>query len=194
MYGRIPSPKQSREWLSMNSFAARLHSEGLVDATCLGLHVLRSALEEENPVREPANCKISAASEWIIRTGVEFYREVRNPDPLHKDKSYLQATGSLYKGRPGFCQERWQFWKLRFSKVKDEVDKEVTEMVQQAVGAMEKAEKVAVKLKRDLGPSVDLSNRPFKLPRTALQNERERMEERNAMLDFSNLEGRYVGI
>ena len=52
--------------------------------------------------------------------------------------------------RPGFCRERWQFWKLRFSKVKDEVDKEVAEMAQQAIGAMEKAEKVTRKLKRDL--------------------------------------------
>ena len=50
---------------------------------------------------------------------------------------------SLHNGEAGFCQERWQFWKLRFSKLKDEVDKDVAEMAQQAVCAMEALEKRA---------------------------------------------------
>jgi len=47
-------------------------------------------------------------------------------------------------------RERWQFWKLRFSRVKDEVDKEVAE---QAVCAMEKIEKSMMWLKRALDSS-----------------------------------------
>ena len=37
----------------------------------------------------------------------------------------MNVTGPLYDGEPGLCGERWQFWKLQFSKVKDKVDKDV---------------------------------------------------------------------
>ena len=33
------------------------------------------------------------------------------------DESWMKTTGSLYGGKPGLCLERWQFWKLRFSKI-----------------------------------------------------------------------------
>jgi hypothetical protein len=62
----------------------------------------------------------------------------------------MQATGPLYKGKPGLCLERWLFWKSRFSRVTDEVDEEVAEMAQQAVGEMERAEKVMKKHAMDL--------------------------------------------
>ena len=59
------------------------------------------------------------------------------------DDRWMKMTGPLYKGKPGLCPERWLFWKSRFSKVTDEVDEEVAKMAQQAVGEMERAEKVS---------------------------------------------------
>lgn len=55
---------------------------------------------------------------------------------------YLAESTTFLKGGPlpiyngefaGHCLERWQFWKLRFSEVKDGVDEEVAKMVQQVV-------------------------------------------------------------
>ncbi|KAN0076412.1 hypothetical protein V8E54_006554 [Elaphomyces granulatus] len=57
--GRIPSSEESSEWLSLNSFAARLMKEGLVSPTPRAVSRLRTALEQENTVREVANCDIS---------------------------------------------------------------------------------------------------------------------------------------
>ncbi|KAN0072196.1 hypothetical protein V8E54_009925 [Elaphomyces granulatus] len=82
----------------------------------------------------------------------------------------MNVTGPLYDGEPGLCGERWQFWKLQFSKVKDKVDKDVAEMAQQAVGAMEKVEKVTRKHKRDLDLSADETHCPSKSPRVAREN------------------------
>jgi hypothetical protein len=39
------------------------------------MHELHTALEEGHPAREVANCKISVASEWIIRCGMKLYSE-----------------------------------------------------------------------------------------------------------------------
>jgi hypothetical protein len=147
--GDIPSPKESSEWVNLNSFAARLKREGLMHGTLLAVRMLRDALEKEIQFREIANCDISAASQWIIRSGMELYREVRNKCPLNDDP-VMQITGPLYKGNPSLCPERWLFWKSRFSMVADEVDEEVAKMAQQAVGEMERAEKVMKKHAMDL--------------------------------------------
>jgi len=58
----------------------------------------------------------------------------------------IKGTGPLYKGKPGLCPERWQFWKSRFFKVKHKVDEEVAKMVLQAIiGEMERAERITRK-------------------------------------------------
>jgi Protein of unknown function (DUF3632) len=109
------------------------------------------ALEIENTVREVANCHVSVASEWIIRSGIELYREARNGGPLNDlDEPYMKRAGPLYKGQLGLCLDRWLFWKSRFSKITDEVDEGVAKMAQQAVGEMERIEKVLGKRALDL--------------------------------------------
>jgi hypothetical protein len=115
----------------------------------MAVSLIREALEEESTAKEVANCDISVASQWIIRSGMELYREALAGGPLN-DEPGMKATGHLYGGKPGLCPERWQFWKSRFSKVKHEVDKEVAKMVQQAIIEMERAEKVVKKRAMDL--------------------------------------------
>jgi Protein of unknown function (DUF3632) len=135
--------------LSLNSFAARLKREDLIYGTYFAICRLRGALEEENPVREVANSEISVASEWIIRSGIELYREARNG--VTQDDESIMRSGPLYKGQLGLCPERWLFWKSRLSNVStDEVDEEVVKMAQQAVGEMERVEKVMKKRAMDL--------------------------------------------
>ena len=113
------------------------------------------ALEKEITVKEVANCDISVASQWMIKSGLELHREARDGGPLNDDP-VMKRTGPLYKGKPGLCLERWLFWKSRFSEVTDE---EVAKMAQQAVGEMEKAENVMRKHAMDLYTS-EMDNRP----------------------------------
>jgi hypothetical protein len=87
---------------------------------------------------------------------MQLYRQSRDVGPL-------DTAGPLYDGKRGFCRVRWQFWKSRFSKLKGEVG-EVAKMVEQALDAMEKAEKVM--RKRDLDLDTGETARLFKSPRT----------------------------
>jgi Protein of unknown function (DUF3632) len=121
---------------------ARLTSAGLTNhASYITIWELRHALEDESAAKEIANCNVSVASEWIIRNGMQLYSKALNPEPLDEYEKRVTMGGSLYNGEVGLCRERWQFWKLRFSEVKDEVDEEVAKMAQQAINAMETIEK-----------------------------------------------------
>jgi hypothetical protein len=98
---------------------ARLKREDLIRGTIFAMRGLHDALENENTVRDVANCNISVASEWLVRTGMQ-YREARNGEPMLRDDPSMKTTGPLYNGKPGRCLERWLFWKSRFSRVADE--------------------------------------------------------------------------
>jgi len=151
MDGNIPTPKESSEWLNLNSFTARMTSEGLIDGSILGLWVIRFALEEENAAGANANSNISVASEWIIRSGIQLYSEVLHAGPLDACQARTTMGGSLYDGEAGFCRERWEFWKLRLSMVnKNDVDEDVAKMAHQAVSAMEDIENIMGKRDMDL--------------------------------------------
>ncbi|KAN0070921.1 Protein of unknown function (DUF3632) domain containing protein [Elaphomyces granulatus] len=150
--GKIPTPEKSSEWLNLNSFTAHMTNEGLIDGSIFGLWKIRRALEEENDAKAIANCHISVASEWMIRSGTQFYSEVLNAAPLDERQARITMGGDLYKGKVGFCQERWDFWKFRLSMVnEDDVDEDVAKMAQQAVRTMAGIEKVMEK--RDVDPS-----------------------------------------
>ena len=86
MDGNIPTPKESSEWLNLNSFTARMTSEG---GSILGLWVIRFALEEENAAGAIANSNISVASEWIIRSGIQLYSEVLHAGPLRRGRQWM---------------------------------------------------------------------------------------------------------
>jgi Protein of unknown function (DUF3632) len=131
--------------LNLTSFIARLIGVGLINPLNFALWELRDALETKIDSKEMVSCKVSAASEWIIRCGKRLYKEtlqrdVERLDAMQRDEA-VPKGGPLYNGRPGFCRERWQFWKRRFSKVKGEVDEAAAKMALEAVSAMERIEK-----------------------------------------------------
>lgn len=71
---------------------------------------------------EVANMNLSTANEWIIRS-VRLYHQSRDVGPLDTNRPWLKI---LYHGKCGFCRER----KSRFSKLKGEVGKEISKMVE----------------------------------------------------------------
>jgi len=69
------------------------------------------------------------ASEWKLEVGCNCISKYGTLDKPWKD-----VTGSLYGGS-GLCLERWQFEKLQFFEVTDQVE-EVAKMAQQASNEM----------------------------------------------------------
>jgi hypothetical protein len=52
------------------------------------------------------------ASEWIIRSGIELYKEARNDEPG------MKAAGPLYKGQLGLVQNAGYFGSHDFPKLR----------------------------------------------------------------------------
>jgi hypothetical protein len=86
------------------------------------------------------NCNISTTSEWIIASGLQSYSKVRNAEPLDEREAMVTKGGPLYNGEVGLFKNAGSSGSYDFM-VKDEVDEDAAEMVQQAVSAMEEAEK-----------------------------------------------------
>src|SRR5467141_2945290 len=123
--------------VEFGSFTARMTSANMGQGNCYPVWALR-ALEREYAIKELASCHIASARQWIIISGLWIYGEALKARPLEESDVRATRGGPLYNGKVGLCRERWEFWKLRFSKVKDEVDEEVAEMVQQALSEMER--------------------------------------------------------
>jgi hypothetical protein len=115
-------------------------SAGLTSQRYFAIWALRDAFEENMVAKEVANCEVSVASEWLIRCGTVLYNEALSAGQLDEHEAMITRSGSLYNGEAGYCLERWQFWKLRLSELKDPVDEPVTKMALQALNAMERAE------------------------------------------------------
>jgi hypothetical protein len=69
-----PSPEEFRKWANLNSFAARLNREGLIEGDMYALYELCAALEGENAAERITyrNISVATASKWIIRSGMQF--------------------------------------------------------------------------------------------------------------------------
>ena len=121
--GKIPKSSAS-EWLSLNSFAARLEREDLIRGISLAKGRPNDTFGREDTFKDQkiANSYISVISEWIIKSlRMELYWESRYGWPLNDQPSKKMA------GLLGIA---------------DEVD-------QQAVGEMERVEKVMRKCAMD---------------------------------------------
>ncbi|KAK4977511.1 hypothetical protein LTR66_003915 [Elasticomyces elasticus] len=113
-----PTAEAAQQWISLSSFAARLLNHEMVSWTSFAVWQLREALEE--PSTGPKlQCDIAAAAEWIVHSGVLLYSSRSNDEVDPKDRSVM--AGSIYKGKWSLCPERWEFWKLRFGEISNEV-------------------------------------------------------------------------
>lgn len=84
------------------------------------------------------NAEVSAATEWIIHAGEVLFHLLT--DDLNPDRARMTRPGSLYPGKAGLCRERWDFWKMRFSKISEQVDKDTGERASRAAQKMKEIE------------------------------------------------------
>lgn len=94
-----------------------------MDLKIYGLWTLRDALESEFPDGLSAydiqflDVVVPAAAQWMLHAGKAIFNsgdEVQEDEiqPSHGLDSL--AIVKLWKGKPGFCKERWTLWKKRF--------------------------------------------------------------------------------
>ncbi|MCJ1401020.1 hypothetical protein MMC11_004232 [Xylographa trunciseda] len=113
--------EEREEWLNINAFAARLAVRGIRSNVPYALFALRAALEDQPDRRASSyqrqgpvlDCHVPAAVEWIMRCGDTLFA-------CEQEFARKMAVGGrLWKGKQGYCPERWLLWKLRFGEVGD---------------------------------------------------------------------------
>ena len=134
--GKIPDNDSVQKWINLTSFAARLLDKGFAQWTNFAIWALRAALEQPTSAGPIMNCDVTTATEWIFQGGEALFKLLKE-DGLTEDEARSTRNGILYDGMPGLCRERWDFWKLRFSEVSEELDGDIRERAICAAETME---------------------------------------------------------
>lgn len=116
--------------INRDTFAARLMAtkEAVFAYSWFALITLRGALETPADQLSPENLEalIPAAAAWISILGSEIYKWDEDFDG--NSGTNLGRGGPLWKGKHGFCKERWQLWRERFEQLAG-TDVEIEEAV-----------------------------------------------------------------
>ncbi|KAI1401015.1 hypothetical protein F4819DRAFT_345555 [Hypoxylon fuscum] len=137
----------AKEWLNLNSFAARLYNGPHVGSLALfALYQLSEGLEGEpksNERPEPET-RLQVSCEWVVQSGWRLMRESlldTYADPTEKLASRYSnpySIGPLFTGLRGFSLERWGFWKRRLVELhEDNIYGEITyKLIDEAIEVM----------------------------------------------------------
>ncbi|KYK55149.1 hypothetical protein DCS_07111 [Drechmeria coniospora] len=103
------------EWISLNSFAARVFGAKLQSWDNFAIWEMRSGLEE--PPRETTSAKdasLATACEWIAHAGEALHEQGRQGRTLDAMEQRALKPGTLFRSdRSGLGDERWRFWRER---------------------------------------------------------------------------------
>ncbi|KAG5917155.1 hypothetical protein E4U42_007370 [Claviceps africana] len=108
-------PSSIDEWVSLNSFAARIYGLSLQDWHNFAIWELRFGLEE--PIEDRPGVRdaiIATVYEWITHAGKELHRNGTESITLNAMETRALRPGSLFKSdQSGLSVERWNFWRER---------------------------------------------------------------------------------
>lgn len=104
-----------QEWISLNSFAARIFGANLQTWVNLAIWEFRSGLEEPPLSSQAAkDTALATACEWITHAGKALHEQGRQVQQLDAMERRALKPGKLFEsGEPGLSDERWRFWRER---------------------------------------------------------------------------------
>jgi hypothetical protein len=136
-------------FVNVNKFAAQIlrtpHSilTGSNHFGKFALWLMRAALEYPGNDRElePLETYLPAAVAWVSILGQEIF-SWDNEFPSGKREGDPGRGGPLWDGQHGFCKERWNLWKQRFTELSssNELTKELRELAAEGAIKMGEAE------------------------------------------------------
>lgn len=142
------SPAEIHAWTNINAFVAAITKEGLADFWLYAIWAMRDALEDEYKgklAKFTLDAEMPAAAVWIMVLAEKLWEreEVWESSETKGDPA---GGGKLWKGKSGFCKERWAFWKGRFQLLSQRkaLRDETREMATEAFEKMESIEKATV--------------------------------------------------
>lgn len=137
-----PDAYTAQEWVSLNSFAARLLGTSTTSWTNFGLWEIRSALEETpSTTAHLRETVLFAACEWVLHAGPVLYEESQSHRELDDHDARSLMPGELVSTGPGFSKERWVFWRERFAVLGGQAGEDVRGRVEETVALMKELER-----------------------------------------------------
>lgn len=122
------------EWVSLNSFAARILGASLQQWDNLAIWELRASLEEEAVSPTARDAQLATSSQWFIHAGKVLHDLSQKAGELDDATARSLKTGKLLDAKPGFSQERWTFWREKLAELGEQTeDKKLKKMVDQAL-------------------------------------------------------------
>lgn len=143
--GEEHSLPEIHAWTNINAFIASITKEGLGEFWLYAIWAMRDALEVEHKgqlATSIQDAEIPAAAAWIMVVGEELW-EREDIWEASKTAGNPAGGGKLWKGKRGFCKERWSFWKQRFHLLgqRTSLKGETREIAAEAFERMENIEK-----------------------------------------------------
>jgi len=141
----------AQRWTNFHAFTATGAQAGVTKFDGTGLPVIIDALEHNTKIWERSSetirqleINVPAASQWFLHGSRHLLQLCRN-----EEKSYFREESELWKGKPGFSKERWEFWKERLAKLVtvEELSEGTRDLARSSGVAMGKAERSIVKKK-----------------------------------------------
>jgi hypothetical protein len=133
-------------WENFHAFVARLTRDGTADFSLYAIWALGVALEAKQDHRARAyheqgpglDFRVPAAADWISLAGAKLFAS-------NKDFGGAGQVRWLWKGKGGFCKERWELWKSRFKEVSEfeQPSQNTRDIAKRAAEDMEKIENQA---------------------------------------------------
>jgi hypothetical protein len=151
-YNRKDGLEFARErlrWENFHAFVARLTRDGTADFSLYAIWALRVALEVKPDHRARAyheqgpglDFSVPAAADWISLAGAKLFAS-------NEDFGRAGQGRWLWKGKGGFCKERWELWKSRFKEVSEfeQPSQNTRDIAKRAAEDMEKIENQGISL------------------------------------------------
>ncbi|KAK7543983.1 uncharacterized protein J3D65DRAFT_663272 [Phyllosticta citribraziliensis] len=113
------SNKSSASWVNINAFAARLTATNTCDFSLYAIWTLRETLEDPEVSKiavETDSTALHAAAVWL-EYAAESLRSLSKEEKAFDGKMAKPGQSLKDKEWRGYCQERWQEWARRLSKV-----------------------------------------------------------------------------
>ncbi|CAG7930784.1 unnamed protein product [Penicillium olsonii] len=107
------TPEDLEAWKQFNSFASRLLSPDFTPWLILPYWEIAAGLETVVEDAAVFECKIWAATEWLIRCGSIIFRDMSSKEELDSETSLSMKPGPLCADIPPLSVQRWDFWHSR---------------------------------------------------------------------------------
>lgn len=108
------TPAEIHAWTNVNAFIAKITKEGLANFWLYAIWAMREALEDGDRTQvAELDAVVPAAASWVLVAGEGILKkdEVWKASFTTGDPA---GGGRLWKGKKGFCKERFGLWKRGF--------------------------------------------------------------------------------